>query len=163
MPVSAYLKAGSFVVGAAVALFAAAGTVAIPSFWAYLAIFAVVIIVSFATLLEFVSQRHHSADPEPLALGSRHLVANALRSDLSLELRKREQHVQSESAHRRRRVELLGHRDERHPVRIEQLDELGEVSERAGQDAIRSARLLPVPMSGWHPTMINRNAEWHSN
>src|SRR5262245_66218513 len=32
MPVSAYLKAGSFVVAAAAALFAAAGTVAIPSF-----------------------------------------------------------------------------------------------------------------------------------
>ena len=40
MPVSAYLKAGLFVVAAAAALFAAAGTVAIPAFWAYLAIFA---------------------------------------------------------------------------------------------------------------------------
>jgi protein-S-isoprenylcysteine O-methyltransferase Ste14 len=50
MPVSAYLKAGLFVVAAAVALFAAAGTIAIPSFWAYLAIFAVVMIVSFAAL-----------------------------------------------------------------------------------------------------------------
>jgi hypothetical protein len=50
MPVSAYLKAGSFVVAAATALFAAAGTVAIPSFWAYLAILAAVMIVSFAVL-----------------------------------------------------------------------------------------------------------------
>jgi hypothetical protein len=50
MPVSAYLKAGLFVVAAAAALFAAAGTVAIASFWAYLAIFAVVMIVSFAAL-----------------------------------------------------------------------------------------------------------------
>jgi hypothetical protein len=50
MPVSAYLKAGLFVVAAAAALFAAAGTVAIPDFWAYLAIFAVVMIVSFAAL-----------------------------------------------------------------------------------------------------------------
>jgi len=50
MPVSAYLKAGLFVVAAAVALFAAAGTVAIPAFWAYLAIFAVVMIISFAAL-----------------------------------------------------------------------------------------------------------------
>src|SRR5262252_1624881 len=50
MPVSAYLKAGSFVVAAAAALFAAAGTVAVPGFWAYLAIFAVVMIVSFAAL-----------------------------------------------------------------------------------------------------------------
>ncbi|WP_229188775.1 methyltransferase family protein [Bradyrhizobium brasilense] len=37
-------------VAAAAALFAAAGTVAIPSFWAYLAIFAAVMIVSFAAL-----------------------------------------------------------------------------------------------------------------
>src|SRR5215510_7068770 len=50
MPVSAYLKAGFFVVAAAAALFVAAGTVAIPGFWAYLAIFAVVMIVSFAAL-----------------------------------------------------------------------------------------------------------------
>ena len=50
MPVSAYLKAGLFVVAAAAALFAAAGTVAIPGFWAYLAIFAVVMIGSFAAL-----------------------------------------------------------------------------------------------------------------
>ena len=47
MPVSTYLKAGLFVVAAAAVLFAAAGTAAIPSFWAYLAIFAVVMIVSF--------------------------------------------------------------------------------------------------------------------
>jgi hypothetical protein len=50
MPVSAYLKAGFFVVAAAAALFVAAGTVAIPGFWAYLAIFAIVMIVSFAAL-----------------------------------------------------------------------------------------------------------------
>src|SRR5262249_4917933 len=50
MPISAYLKAGSFVVAAAAALFAAAGTVAIAGFWAYLAIFAIVMIVSFAAL-----------------------------------------------------------------------------------------------------------------
>ena len=50
MPFSAYLKAGLFVVAAAAALFATAGTIAIPGFWAYLAIFAVVMIVSFATL-----------------------------------------------------------------------------------------------------------------
>src|SRR5262245_49796291 len=50
MAVSAYLKATFFVVAAAAALFAAAGTVVIPGFWAYLAIFAVVMIVSFAAL-----------------------------------------------------------------------------------------------------------------
>jgi protein-S-isoprenylcysteine O-methyltransferase Ste14 len=50
MLVSAYLKSALFVVGAAAALFVAAGTVAIASFWAYLAILAVVMIVSFAAL-----------------------------------------------------------------------------------------------------------------
>src|SRR5262249_18981113 len=50
MPFSAYVQAGLFVVAAAAALFAAAGTVAIPGFWAYLAILAAVITISFATL-----------------------------------------------------------------------------------------------------------------
>jgi len=50
MPVSAYFKAGLFVVALAAALFGAAGTIGVPSFWAYLAIFAVVMIVSFAAL-----------------------------------------------------------------------------------------------------------------
>ena len=44
MPVSAYLKAGLFLVAAAAALFVAAGSVVIPAFWAYLAILAVVMI-----------------------------------------------------------------------------------------------------------------------
>ncbi|WP_028745806.1 methyltransferase family protein [Rhizobium mesoamericanum] len=50
MPVSAYFKAGLFVVAMAAALFATAGTIAVPGFWAYLAIFAVVMIISFAAL-----------------------------------------------------------------------------------------------------------------
>jgi hypothetical protein len=41
MPVSAYLKSGLFVITAAAALFAAAGTLAIASFWVYLAISAI--------------------------------------------------------------------------------------------------------------------------
>ncbi|MGO4741641.1 isoprenylcysteine carboxylmethyltransferase family protein [Bosea sp. 2KB_26] len=50
MPISAYLQAGLFVVAAATALFASAGTLAIPGFWTYLAILAIVMIVSFAAL-----------------------------------------------------------------------------------------------------------------
>jgi protein-S-isoprenylcysteine O-methyltransferase Ste14 len=50
MPVSAYVKSGLFLVAAAAALFAAAGTVAVASFWIYLAILAVVMIISFAAL-----------------------------------------------------------------------------------------------------------------
>lgn len=50
MPLFVYLKAGLFVVGAAAALFATAGTIAITGFWVYLAILVAVMIVSFAAL-----------------------------------------------------------------------------------------------------------------
>ena len=50
MPVSAYIQSALFVVLNAVALFAAAGTVEIPGFWLYVAIFAAVFVASFAFL-----------------------------------------------------------------------------------------------------------------
>jgi protein-S-isoprenylcysteine O-methyltransferase Ste14 len=50
MPISAYLEAAGFFVLTAVALFASAGSMAIPVFWVYLAIFAAVFVVSFAIL-----------------------------------------------------------------------------------------------------------------
>jgi protein-S-isoprenylcysteine O-methyltransferase Ste14 len=50
MPVSAYIQAALFVVLNAVALFAAAGTVKILGFWVYVAIFAAVMMASFAFL-----------------------------------------------------------------------------------------------------------------
>ena len=50
MPLSAYLQSALFVVLTAVALFASAGTIAIPGFWIYVAIFALVIVISFAIL-----------------------------------------------------------------------------------------------------------------
>jgi protein-S-isoprenylcysteine O-methyltransferase Ste14 len=50
LPVTVYLKAGLFVVAAAIALFTVAGTIEIPGFWIYLTIFAAVMIVSFAAL-----------------------------------------------------------------------------------------------------------------
>src|SRR5262249_21976161 len=50
MPFSAYLQSGLFVLAPAAALFAAAGRIAIAGFWVYLAIFADVMIVSFAAL-----------------------------------------------------------------------------------------------------------------
>ena len=49
MPVSAYIQAAMFVLINAVALFAAAGTVEILGFWVYVAIFAAVIVASFAS------------------------------------------------------------------------------------------------------------------
>ncbi len=50
MPVSAYLQSVGYFVLAAVALFASAGTIAIPTYWVYLAIFAAVFVVSFLLL-----------------------------------------------------------------------------------------------------------------
>ena len=50
MPVSAYIQAALFVLLNAVALFAAAGTIEIPGFWVYVAIFAAVMVASFAFL-----------------------------------------------------------------------------------------------------------------
>ena len=50
MPVSAYIQSVAYFLLAAVALFASAGTVAITTYWVYLAIFAAVFIVSFLWL-----------------------------------------------------------------------------------------------------------------
>lgn len=50
MPVSAYVQSVAFFVLAAVALFASAGTIAIATYWVYLAILAAVFIVSFLWL-----------------------------------------------------------------------------------------------------------------
>src|SRR5258708_7062927 len=50
MPVSAYIQAALFVVLNAVVLFTAAGTIEIPGFWFYVAIFAAVMVASFAFL-----------------------------------------------------------------------------------------------------------------
>jgi protein-S-isoprenylcysteine O-methyltransferase Ste14 len=50
MPISAYVQSLSFLVLAAVALFASAGAVAIVTYWLYLAILAAVFIVSFLWL-----------------------------------------------------------------------------------------------------------------
>jgi protein-S-isoprenylcysteine O-methyltransferase Ste14 len=50
MPASAYIQSALFLIAAAVALFASAGTFAIASFWIYLAIYAAVFVVSFTAL-----------------------------------------------------------------------------------------------------------------
>lgn len=50
MPVSAYLQSIGFFAVAIVALFASAGTAAIPSYWVYLAIFGAVFVASFLLL-----------------------------------------------------------------------------------------------------------------
>src|ERR1700733_740065 len=50
MPISAHVQSAVFFVLTAVALFGSAGTLAIPGFWIYLAIFAAVLAASFAWL-----------------------------------------------------------------------------------------------------------------
>lgn len=50
MPISAYFQSALFLIGAAVALFASAGTFAIAAFWVYLAIFAAAFAASFLLL-----------------------------------------------------------------------------------------------------------------
>ena len=50
MPISAYFQSALFLIAAAVALFASAGTFAIAAFWVYLAIFAAVFAASFLLL-----------------------------------------------------------------------------------------------------------------
>src|SRR5262245_13678475 len=80
-----------------------------------------------------VAERNGSADPEALALRGRNLVAHPLADDLALKLRKREQNVEREPAHAGGGVEGLGDRHEGHAVLVEQLDQLGEVGEGAGE------------------------------
>jgi hypothetical protein len=77
-------------------------------------------------VLGFVSERGYAADPKPLALGGGDLVPNALGGDLTLELGKRQQHIEGQSAHRGCRIELLGDRYERHAMLVEQLHELAK-------------------------------------
>jgi protein-S-isoprenylcysteine O-methyltransferase Ste14 len=50
MPVAAYVQSAVFFVLATVALFASAGTIALPTYWVYLGIFAAVFVASFLML-----------------------------------------------------------------------------------------------------------------
>src|ERR1700730_8385963 len=80
-----------------------------------------------------IAERDGAADPETLALGGRDLVAHPLADHLALELGKGEQHIERDPPHAARGFERLGDRHERDPLLIEQLDQLGEVGERAGK------------------------------
>jgi len=58
---------------------------------------------------------------------------DAFTGDLPLELGKGQQHIERQAPHRARRVELLRHRNERHTLCVEELDQPGKIGERAGQ------------------------------
>ena len=80
-----------------------------------------------------VAKRDHAADPEPLALGGRNLVADALGGHFPFELGKRQQDVERQPTHGGGGVELLRDRDEGHAVPVKELNELGKICQRAGQ------------------------------
>ena len=80
-----------------------------------------------------VAKGRLSRNPHAFLSRSGQLVADSLPGDVPLELREGEEHVEGESPHGVRGVELLGHRNERDPVPLEPLHHLSEVSERTGE------------------------------
>ena len=90
MPVSAYVQSAIFLILAAVALFAAAGTLAILGFWLYLAILAAIIVASLLADRVLQEEMPGYADytgPRPLAPGARHLVRRSRYVPLFTDLR----------------------------------------------------------------------------
>ena len=82
---------------------------------------------------DVISERQRAAHPHASAFGCSDLVADALAGDLPLELREGQQHVQRQPTDRSRCVEVLRNGDERDAMGVEDLDQLGEVRQRAGQ------------------------------
>jgi hypothetical protein len=64
------------------------------------------------------------------------------------ELGKGQQHVQGRAAHGCRRIELLGHGDERDAMGVEQLDQLNEIRQRAGQPVDFVDKMISILRSG---------------
>jgi protein-S-isoprenylcysteine O-methyltransferase Ste14 len=71
MPVSAYVQSAIFLVLAALALFASAGTFAILGFWLYLAIFAAIIVASLLALDPDLLRERMRPGGQPPPLGLR--------------------------------------------------------------------------------------------
>ena len=82
-----------------------------------------------APVIHDVAEGQGAAHPQPLALGGGDLVPNSFRCNLPLELGERQQHIEGQPSHRGRGIELLRHRDERHPVSIKQFHQFSEISE----------------------------------
>src|SRR5438067_1239839 len=93
-----------------------------------------------------VSERRDAAHPHPLLLRGGDLVADTLAGDLALELRKGQQNIEGQTPHRRRRVELLRDRNKGRASRIKDFDDLGKISQRAGQpvDLVDNDRIDPT-------------------
>ena len=82
-------------------------------------------------LAHVVAEGRVAAHPHAPLPRRRHLVANALANDLALELGKAEQDVQRQPPHAGGGIEALCDRNKRHVVRVEHLDQLGEIHQRA--------------------------------
>src|SRR6266446_1979775 len=80
-----------------------------------------------------IAERHDTAHPHALLLRGGDLVTDPFAGDLALELSKGQQHIEGQPPHRARGIELLGHRDERHALCVEDLDQPGKIGERTGQ------------------------------
>lgn len=85
------------------------------------------------SIFDIVAKRQVAAHPQSARFGGGELVADALSSDLALELRERQKHVERKPTHRRCGVKRLGHSDEGRLGRIQALDDFGEVRERSRQ------------------------------
>jgi protein-S-isoprenylcysteine O-methyltransferase Ste14 len=71
MPISAYLRSTVLLIAAAAALFGSAGSLAIPTFWAYWAILAVVFVAAFVLLDRGLLQERMRPGGRPTPLGLR--------------------------------------------------------------------------------------------
>jgi protein-S-isoprenylcysteine O-methyltransferase Ste14 len=71
MPISAYLRAAVLLIAAAGALFGSAGSLAIPTFWVYWAILAVVFVAAFVLLDRGLLQERMRPGGRPTPLGLR--------------------------------------------------------------------------------------------
>jgi hypothetical protein len=79
-----------------------------------------------------IAEGDRTPDPNSLALGGSDLISHPLPDQFALELGKGQQHIERKPAHARTGVERLGDRYKRDTLGIEQLDQLGKISERAG-------------------------------
>ena len=82
---------------------------------------------------QVVAERHGPSHPHALALAGGDLVADALASDLALELREGQQHVERQPAHAGGGVELLGDGHEGGAMAVQHLHDLGEVGEGSSE------------------------------
>jgi hypothetical protein len=86
-----------------------------------------------SALLDPVAERNRSAHPDALPFRGGDLVADSLAGDLALKLGERQEDVEGQPPHAGGGVEGLGHRDEGDTMRVEQLNQFGEVGKRSRQ------------------------------